>query len=112
MGEMNMSESILRKELSREIKDGKEYVVNEFLKLQVPLEVEEAINWIFDDYEYAQDHGVYYNYDDDISLIDIDNMLECLEDKIQDAIDEEEDYDKEKLVKEFFVKYKGFKIWM
>jgi len=71
------------------VKDGKEYVINEFLKLQVPSEIEEAINWIFDDYEYAQDHGVFYSYDDDLSLIDIDNMLECLEDRILEAREED-----------------------
>ena len=104
-----MNKSIARKEISRVVKDNKETIVNEFYEFEFDKAAYSALNNIFDDYEYARDHGVYSD-EDDFYLIDVDIVIEELQDRM---LDEEEENIKERVLYEFLIpRWKGYKIWL
>lgn len=103
-------ESIARKEISRSETDGKETIINEIIHFKFDEGVMEAFDMIFDDWEYAQEHGVYSN-DDGISMIDVDMALDEMDDKIMDDdTPDKEDTFNEKLIRDYLLKFKGFHI--
>jgi len=104
--------SIARKELSRIEQDGKETIVNEIIHFEFDSVVLEAIDMIFDDWEYAQEHGVFTN-DDDVTMIIVNQALDEMEDKIMgDDTPDKEDSSNEILVRDYLTKFKGFTIWV
>ena len=65
---------------------------------------------IFDDWEYAQEHGVYSN-DDGVSVIDVDMTLDEMDDKIMaDDTPDKEDTFNERLIRDYLLRFKGFTI--
>jgi hypothetical protein len=98
-----------RKEISREEKDGTETIKNEIIHFDIPPEIEQALNFIFDDYEYGQDHGVFVDSLDRIHTINVEDMLEELHDRIENDPDNSF---MEKVLIDFFEKYEGFTVWV
>jgi hypothetical protein len=104
-----MDKSIARKELSREVANDKETIINEIIYFEFDSGVLEAIDMIFDDWEYAQEHGVFTN-DDGVTLINVDDCIQEMEEKIK--MNDDDDTFNEKLVRDYLMKFKGFSIWV
>jgi hypothetical protein len=105
-------DSIARKELSRTEQDGKETIVNEIIHFKFDGGVLESINLIFDDWEYAQEHGVYSD-DDGVTIIIVNQILDKLDDRIMnDDTPDKDDTQNEVLVRDYLLKFKGFTIWV
>jgi hypothetical protein len=102
-------DSIARKELSRVESGNKEIVTNEIIRFDFDEAVLSGLEYVFDDWEYAQNHGVRCNEDDEILMIDVDECMEEIDGRI---IDNEDDNIREKVIKEYLEKYKGFTIWV
>jgi len=105
------NKSIARKEISRIKENGKEIVIYEYIEFEMDKGIYGTLIDIFEDYEYAQDHGVFWNQDDDIQLIEVDKIVEELDDRMIER--EEDEIFKEKLLKEYlYPKFKGYTIWI
>ena len=104
------NKSIARKEVSRTEADGKEIIVNEIIHFNFDGGVLETMDMIFDDWEYAQEHGVYID-DEDITIIDVNMALDELEDRIMgDDTPDKEDTQNEILIRDYLEKFRGFTI--
>jgi len=104
--------SIARKEISRIEQNGKEVVTNEIIHFDFDGGVLEAISNIFDDWEYAQEHGIYSD-EDDVTMITVDMALDEMEDRImRDDTPDKEDTQNEILIKDYLTKFKGFTIYI
>ena len=106
-----------RKELSRKIEDNKEFVVNEIYKFEFDGGVMEAINEVFDDGEYAADHGVYLDWRlEEIALIKVDNVLEEVEERIHEQEQDGETdscfYNRLIIIRDYLKDWKGYTIWV
>ena len=103
-------EATARKELARSEADGKETIINEIVHFEFDPGVMEVMDLIFDDWEYAQEHGVYSN-DDGITMIDVNMLLDEMDDKIMadDTLDQEDTFN-EKLIRDYLDKFRGFTI--
>lgn len=104
-----------RKELSRTVIGYTEVIQNKYLKFDFDTYIRELIDDIFDDFEYAQEHGVYY-YEDDLYSIDVNSCIDELNDRLLMNDDEEETEDDEKepeeKIIEYLTPYKDFTIWV
>ena len=104
--------SIARKELTRVEQDGKEIVTNEIIHFDFDGGIMETLDMIFDDWEYAQEHGVYTN-DDGITVIDVNMALDEMDDRIlNDDTPDKEDTQNEILIKDYLEKFRGFTIYI
>jgi hypothetical protein len=104
--------SIARKELSRTEVDGKETIVNEIKHFEFDAVVLELIEDIFDDWEYAQAHGVQGDEEYDIVFIEVDRCIDELDDRILDAEPDGENATMEIKIKTYLEPYRGFTIWL
>lgn len=104
-----MIQSIARKELTRTELDGKEMIINEIRRFDFDNKILAEIEEIFDDWEYAQNHGVFCNEEDEIVMMDVDIVLEELQERI-DCNEEYREY--EKTIIQYLKDFKGFKIWV
>jgi len=104
----NITQSIARRELSRVEKNGKETVIYDIIHFDFDKEIREDIDFIFDDYEYAQNHGVNY-WEEDLYLITVNDLIEELKDKL---LDNDYDGEREKKMIKYFEKYQNFIIWV
>jgi hypothetical protein len=102
--------STARRELSRIEADSKETVVNEIIHFNFDPAVESTILDMFDDWEYAQQHGIHFD-DDSLRLITVDSCIEEMQDRITSQNDPEETM-REEIIIEYLKQFKGFTIWM
>jgi hypothetical protein len=89
--ENKKKQSIARKELSRTEENGLETVKNIIERFEFDDDVERILADIFDDYEYAQDNGLYFDAFDAISYIEVDKVLKELREKLEQEEDIESD---------------------
>ena len=104
-----VNKSIARKEISRIRENGKEIIVNEYIEFDMDKGLCASFIDIFEDYEYAQEHGVYITQDNDIFSIDVDMVIDELNERLIDR--EEDEVMHEKILLEFLSQYKGYSIW-
>lgn len=104
-----MKKSIARKELSRVIKNNKETVINDYHKFDFDKAAYAALENIFDDYEYAQDHGVYCDRDNAFVFLEVDVVLDELKGR---SLNDNEDNIEEKTLSDFLKEWKGYTIWI
>lgn len=104
-----MKKSIARKELSRVIKNNKETVINDYHKFDFDKAAYAALENIFDDYEYAQDHGVYSDRDDAFVFLEVDAVIEELKERVSNDPDCSLE---EKTLRDFLKEWKGYTIWL
>ena len=102
------TQSIARKEFSRLEEGNNETIVNEIIRFDFDKTILDDINFIFDDWEYAQEHGINY-WEDDLHLITVNELLDELDDR---CLDDDYDSKREKRIKKYLAKYKGFTIWV
>lgn len=107
---------VWRKELSREIKDGKETVINEYFKKD--LITEEMQNEICehwdDDYEGAYYAVVGYS-PDDLCYLDMDRLYDSLNDYFMNCDDEDKETSRYKVFEKILKvaeEYRGFTVWL
>ena len=106
-----VNKSIARKEFSRLRENGQETIVNDYIEFEMDKDIYATLIEIFDDYEYAEEHGVFWNQDDDIHLIEVDKVVEELDDRMMER--EADEIFKEKLLREYlYPKFKGYTIWI
>ena len=98
--------AIARKELSRKEKNNIEHIKNSIIYFEFDDGIISSIYMIFDEWEYAQENGIYNNQMDELIYIDVNLVLSCLKERIEDY----EDVFIEKLIIEYLEKYKGYKI--
>lgn len=104
-----MNKSIARKEISRIKENGKETIVNEYIEFEMDKGIRSSFYDLFEDYEYAQEHGVYYDLNDDILFIRVNFVLDELNDRLIDR--SEDEITCEKILIDFLSQYKGYDIW-
>jgi hypothetical protein len=102
-------EAIARKEISRKEKNNIEHIKNSIIHFEFNDGIITSIKIMFDEYEYAQENGIYENQDDEIVYIDVNLLLEALNERIECA-DYDENVSTEKIIIEYLEKYKGYKI--
>jgi hypothetical protein len=90
-----------KKNISREVKDGKETIINEYNKFEIDDDFITSIKDYFDDYEYAMDSGVFYDRNDDLYLVEVTKFVDALKVRIENNPDDTEE--EEKLLKYFTV---------
>jgi hypothetical protein len=92
---------------------GQETIINEIIHFDFDDGILQGISDIFDDWEYGKDHGIFVNEDEDIYMIEVNACLDEIEDRIMaDETPDKEDSQKEKLIKDYLEKYRGFDIWI
>jgi hypothetical protein len=101
--------SIARKEISRVEFDGTETIVNSIIHFDFDTEILERLGEIFEDYDYATSHNIYFNEDSDLVYIEVDSVIDEMEDR---SLNDEEDNDVEKKIIVYLTPYKGFTIWV
>ena len=111
------TKQILRNELSRKVEGNREFVEYEYYAIADFLTAEE-IQTICDvhgeDCESAYDHGVAFDYTDDLTWIDCDKFLCWAEDYLNDYKNDDSqgiEYDIIKRISEKMEKYCAFDIW-
>ena len=111
--------SIARKELSRtETQGGKqvgihEHIVNIIIRFEFDEGVLTDLEYIFQDWEYSNEHGVHCHEENEIELIDVNECLQEIEDRIeQDETPDKEDSQREILIKKYLEQFRGFTIWI
>ena len=97
--------AIARKEISREFKDNKETIINERKDFLFDISIQEIIEEIFEDYEYARDKGVYWG-EDELYMIEVNSLLEECEQRLEDEDSRERD------IITYLKKWKDYKIYM
>jgi hypothetical protein len=106
-------QSIARKETNRTEENGREIIFNDIIRFDFDAGVQSAIEDIFDDWEYAQNHGVQVSEDGELFLLDVTQLLDEMEDRIMnDGTPDNEDSHREKMIFDYLSKYKGFTIWV
>ena len=68
---------ILRKEISREVKDGKETIINEHIEMELLNEgyLNEIYDQLYDDHEAADNNGIYFDEENKIHTLDLGKLL-------------------------------------
>ena len=108
-----MKQSIARKELSRVEENGKETIVNDIIHFDFDEGILCLLEEIFDDWEYASNHGINMLEDGETQIIDVDQALDELEDRIMgDETPDKEDTQREHTIKEYLEDYRGYTIWI
>lgn len=108
-----MSKAIIRKHQKTTVRLYKEIITNYYEEIDFDDKILNYIcDYIFDDWEYAQDHGVYFDQEDELQCIKIDMMLDELHDRCIDR-DEEEECRIEKEIVTYCKKWKkkDYTIW-
>jgi hypothetical protein len=122
---MNNKQSIARKELSREliIKDNNiEIVKYEYKKFDFDKDIRILIEEVVCDNNLDEYVGLGFDYDGDVSYIDVNDFIEHLESRIEDIREEyvndkemEEDsgdYENYTKIIKYLEQYKGFNVWL
>ena len=107
---------ILRKEISREVKDNVETVKNEFHEKDIVTsdEINELLDH-FDDWEEAQSSGLAVDSNEELIYIDVDALSGALADYLADCDEEDKDtcrYILFKALYEKLEKWEGYTIWI
>ena len=111
---------IRRKEILRSIDDANDFktfevetIKNEYEEIDFDNDIYENITEnLFEDYEMAQENGVYYDLTGILHTIDVELAVEYLNDRINDKwTDDEDEYISEKLVRDYLLKFKGSVLW-
>jgi len=81
---------VLRKRLSRKLEDGKETIVNEYIKKELLTKEDLYVldDW-FDDYEAANDAGIWFDRVETVSLIELSILVEVLKEIVEDKDNED-----------------------
>ena len=100
---------IARRFISKTIEGSKETIVNEIIEFDFDKAMKQTVCDLFEDWEYAQGHGVFYNQQEDLFSIDVDDCLEELKER---QYNEDEEYAQEKLLMNYLDKYSGYTIYI